>query len=237
MQGWDACGPTLQTGQTSEARRAGRKCGWRSSPSCGGGSGVRQGCSRLEPPEAAGFLPAAKRTVKHKMPSCGADDTLWTALDGQRVPDVEQPCRRPEDAAVADGRYSCGLRRSAVRPERRPRVPGGAWSEGLLCAADDSARPKPKTRSKSLAGYLTDCRSECCRAGWLVAPEGLGHRECGSAPCALPPLLSLIERALWRPQGRPEKGSYTSARRALTALTSKRFGQAALAPPTEPPGP
>ena len=26
--------------------------------------------------------------------------TLWTALDGQRVQAVEQPCRRPEDAAV-----------------------------------------------------------------------------------------------------------------------------------------
>ena len=51
---------------------------------------MRQGCSRLEPPEAAGFLPAAKRTVKHKMPSCGADGTLWTALDGQRVLAVEQ---------------------------------------------------------------------------------------------------------------------------------------------------
>ena len=24
---------------------------------------------------------------------------------------------------------------------RRPRVPGGAWSEGLLCAAADSDRP------------------------------------------------------------------------------------------------
>ena len=47
-----------------------------------------------------GFLPAAERTVRHKMPSCGADGTLWTALDGQWVQAVEQPSRRPEDAAV-----------------------------------------------------------------------------------------------------------------------------------------
>ena len=67
--------------------------------------------SRLEQPEAGaertrsvsgggGFLPAAERAVRQKMPSCGADCTLWTALDGQRVLAVEQPCRRPEDAAV-----------------------------------------------------------------------------------------------------------------------------------------
>ena len=55
---------------------------------------------RLEQPEAGGFLPAAERTVKHKMPSCGAGCTLWSALDGQRVQAVEQPCRRPEDAAI-----------------------------------------------------------------------------------------------------------------------------------------
>ena len=47
-----------------------------------------------------GFLPAAERTVRHKMPSCGAGCRLWAALDGQRVQAVEQPCRRPEDAAV-----------------------------------------------------------------------------------------------------------------------------------------
>ena len=67
--------------------------------------------SRLEQPEAGaerarsvsgggGFLPAAERTVRHKMPSCGGDCRLWAALDGQRVQAVEQPCRRPEDAAV-----------------------------------------------------------------------------------------------------------------------------------------
>ena len=56
--------------------------------------------SRLEQPEGGGFLPAAERTDKHKMPSCGRDCTLWAALDGQRVQAVEQPCRRPEDAAV-----------------------------------------------------------------------------------------------------------------------------------------
>ena len=69
------------------------------------------GRSRLEQPEAGakrahsvsgggGFLPAAERTVRHKVPSCGGDCTLWAALDGQRVQAVEQPCRRPEDAAV-----------------------------------------------------------------------------------------------------------------------------------------
>ena len=67
--------------------------------------------SRLEQPEAGaerarsvsaggGFLPAAERTVGHKIPSCGGGCTLWAALDGQRVQAVEQPCRRPEDAAV-----------------------------------------------------------------------------------------------------------------------------------------
>lgn len=63
--------------------------------------------SRLEQPEAgakrngaeASFRPQSGRSDT-KMPSCGRDCTLWTALDGQRVLAVEQPCRRPEDAAV-----------------------------------------------------------------------------------------------------------------------------------------
>ena len=39
LQGWDVCGQTLQTSQTSEARGEGRECGGRFSPSCGCGSG------------------------------------------------------------------------------------------------------------------------------------------------------------------------------------------------------
>ena len=139
-----------------------------SPPTWGAGQAVAFGC-RFAGLLAVALRPAAKRTDKHRIPlglrppgrpdrqripSCGGDGTLWTALDSQRLPAVEQPCRRPEDAAVADGRDSCGLRRYAARPERRPRVPGGAWSEGPVCAADDSTRPKPKTRSKNLAGYL-----------------------------------------------------------------------------------
>ena len=55
--------------------------------------------------------PAAERTDKQTMPSCGGDCTLWAALAGQRVQALEQPSRRPEKAAVADGRYSRCLRR------------------------------------------------------------------------------------------------------------------------------
>ena len=45
--------------------------------------------------------PGAVRRTNTKIPSCGRGCTLWTALDGQRVQAVEQPCRRPEDAAIA----------------------------------------------------------------------------------------------------------------------------------------
>ena len=80
--------------------------------------------SRLEQPEAGakrahsvsgggGFLPAAERTVGHKIPSCGGGCTLWAALDGQRVQALEQPSRRPEKAAVAEGRNSRSLRRES----------------------------------------------------------------------------------------------------------------------------
>ena len=76
------------------------------------------GDSLLEPAGAAGspsggggFLPAAERTVRQKMPSCGAGCTLWAALDGQRVQAVEQPCRRPEDAAIAQCTGQSQLRR------------------------------------------------------------------------------------------------------------------------------
>ena len=34
------------------------------------------------------------------IPSCDGDYTLWAALDGQRVQALEQPCRRPDDAAI-----------------------------------------------------------------------------------------------------------------------------------------
>jgi len=55
--------------------------------------------------------PAAERTDKQIMPSCGGDCTLWAALAGQWVQALEQPCRRPEKAAVAEGRNSRSLRR------------------------------------------------------------------------------------------------------------------------------
>ena len=42
----------------------------------------------------------------------------------------------------------------AARPERRPRAPGRAWSEGHLCAADDSTLPTAENKVKELAGYL-----------------------------------------------------------------------------------
>ncbi len=57
--------------------------------------------------------PAAERTDKQIIPSCGGDCTLWAALDGQRVQALEQPSRRPEKAAVAKGRNSRSLRRES----------------------------------------------------------------------------------------------------------------------------
>lgn len=55
--------------------------------------------------------PAAERTDIQTIPSCGGACRLWAALDGQRVQALEQPCRRPEKAAVAEGRNSRSLRR------------------------------------------------------------------------------------------------------------------------------
>ena len=51
------------------------------------------------------------RRTNTKMPSCGRDCTLWTFLDGQWVQALEQPCRRPEDAAVNQCTGQSHLRR------------------------------------------------------------------------------------------------------------------------------
>ena len=42
----------------------------------------------------------------------------------------------------------------AARPERRPRVPGGAWSEGHLYAAADSDRPTQRKTVKEPSRIL-----------------------------------------------------------------------------------
>lgn len=144
------------------------KAGRFSPPTRGAGQAVASGC-RSAGSQAVALRPAAKRTDKQsipledrphggrtntKIPSCGAGCTLWAALDGQRVQAVEQPCRQAGGCRRRSVSWTVATALLAARPERRPRVPGGAWSEGLVCAAADSTRPKPKTRSESLACYL-----------------------------------------------------------------------------------
>lgn len=85
------------------------------------------------------------------IPSCGGDCTLWTALDGQWVQALEQPCRRQEDAAVAQ----CAGR-SQLRRLRRGLSEGPGPREGPGAKAPCARPPThPATESRSKKGSST----------------------------------------------------------------------------------
>lgn len=141
---WTLVGQTLQPGQTSEARREGRECVEWCSPSCGCGSGRRvsgAGWSSRKP-ERSG--------TERRLPS-GRGAGGWTqdaerrrgmhALDGLgRAKGAGTGAALPKAGGCRrrSMRWTVAVAPLAARPERRPRAPGRAWSEGHLCAAADS---------------------------------------------------------------------------------------------------
>ena len=91
------------------------------------------------------------RRTNTKRPSCGADCTLWAALDGQRVQALEQPCRRPEDAAIVQCTGQSHLRRL-----RRGLSEGPGSREGPGAKAPCARQPThPATESRSKNGSST----------------------------------------------------------------------------------
>ena len=129
---------------------------------------------------------------------------------------------------------------------RRPRVPGGAWSEGLEYAAGDPNGPLTEMRSKSLAGYkltevhigpLVDILAVSwvrgMRAGRLVTLKGRGANICGWALARCRTLLPLIDGTLrkrlrrWR-RVPPKKTKGCGGIRPL--MPTLAFGHTALCP-------
>ena len=85
------------------------------------------------------------------MPSCGRDCTLWAALDGQRVQALEQPCRRPEDAAIEQCTGQPQMRRL-----RRGLSEGPGPREGPGAKATCARQPThPAAESRSKKGSST----------------------------------------------------------------------------------
>ena len=88
------------------------------------------------------------------MPSCGRDCTLWTALDGQRVQALEQPCRRPEDAAIEQCTGQPQMRRLRRGLSEGPGPREGPGAKAPCARQTTPPCPLLQTRSESLAGYL-----------------------------------------------------------------------------------
>ena len=91
------------------------------------------------------------RRTNTLIPSCGRDCTLWTALDGQRVQALEQPCRRPEDAAIEQCTGQPQMRRL-----RRGLSEGPGPREGPGAKAPCARQPThPAAESRSKKGSST----------------------------------------------------------------------------------
>lgn len=91
------------------------------------------------------------RRTNTKIPSCGGGCRLWAALDGQRVQAVEQPCRRPEDAAIVQCTGQSHLRRL-----RRGLSEGPGSREGPGAKAHCARQPThPATESRLKNGSST----------------------------------------------------------------------------------
>ena len=94
------------------------------------------------------------RRTNTKIPSCGRDCTLWTALDGQRVQALEQPCRRPEDAAIDQCTGQPQMRRLRRGLSEGPGPREGPGAKAPCARQTTPPCPLLQTRSESLTGYL-----------------------------------------------------------------------------------
>lgn len=99
------------------------------------------------------------------IPSCEGDCTLWTALDGQRVQALEQPCRRPEDAAIAQcaGRSHLRRLRRGLSEGLGPREGPGAKA---LCARQTT--PNGPNQIHGQRAWRATYHNQCCSCGRLV---------------------------------------------------------------------